>query len=87
MRSHTGSSGRPPVWVALLLLGLPATAAGDEPRDGFPLPPRVGQLLEWLPADTETVIVSQGPFDITPAPRGPQPARACGSCPLSCCSA
>jgi hypothetical protein len=40
----------------------------DETHAGFAPAPYWEQLLDWLPEDTETVIVAQGPFEIPKPP-------------------
>ncbi|MCD4726499.1 MAG: hypothetical protein K8R46_02480 [Pirellulales bacterium] len=51
------------MFLALFVLGMPSATICEEyttPR----LPPRVKQMLDWLPVDTETLFVVNGPFQI-----------------------
>src|SRR5262245_8464956 len=57
-------------FLLFTLLASPGVAR-DESRAGLAAPPCWERLLDWLPEDTETVIVAQGPFDI-PKPTAEQ---------------
>jgi hypothetical protein len=47
----------------LILIRCAAARAGDEPIPAK-LPERVEQFIRWLPLETETIIVSQAPFEL-----------------------
>jgi hypothetical protein len=51
--------------LLLFILLTPPCVALDEPRAGAIAPLCWERPLDWLPEDTETLIVSQGPFDIS----------------------
>lgn len=66
--------------LTLLLTGVSGSITADEPRDKPRTQPQWEKLLAWLPTDTETIVVSQKPFDlpkwVPPNDRGPKEEQA-----------
>ena len=50
-------------WASVLFVS-PAFVLADDPPNKPELSPALSRLFDWLPADTETVIVAQGPLKI-----------------------
>ena len=47
------------LWVAMAALAIGSRAAHARGDEGIPKP--IEEVLRWLPADTQTVVVAQGP--------------------------
>ena len=56
--------------LILATLTLPLRAAPPDNDAKRELPARLKQMLHWLPTDTETLIVANGPFEISKKPKG-----------------
>jgi hypothetical protein len=58
----------PRIVILVLALAAPLSALADDEAPRKQLPESVDRFVWWLPADTETLIVSQGPFEVFPHP-------------------